>query len=87
MAEYIERGALLAEYDRVHVGPPGGARKLIEEAPTADVAPVVHGRWRVKFPLRECGCCGEIYSELGGNGGKGWYYCPNCGCRMDGGNE
>lgn len=28
----IEREALLAEYDRVHVGPPGGARKLIEDA-------------------------------------------------------
>ena len=41
MAEYIERQALLAEYDRVHVGPPGGARKLIEEAIAADVVPVV----------------------------------------------
>ena len=30
----IEKEALLAEYDRVHVGPPGGARKLIEDAPT-----------------------------------------------------
>ena len=29
----ISRQALLAEYDRVHVGPPGGARKLIEDAP------------------------------------------------------
>ena len=30
--EYIERNALIAEYDRVHVGPPGGARKLMEDA-------------------------------------------------------
>ena len=44
MAEYIERDALIAEYDRVHVGPPGGARKLIEEAPAADVVPVVRCR-------------------------------------------
>lgn len=29
----IDADALLAEYDRVHVGPPGGARKLIEDAP------------------------------------------------------
>ena len=43
MAEYINKQALLAEYDRFHVGPPGGARKLIEEAPAADVVPVVHG--------------------------------------------
>ena len=41
MAEYIEREALLAAYDKAHVGPAGGARKLIEEAPAADVAPVV----------------------------------------------
>lgn len=31
--------ALLAEYDRVHVGPPGGARKLIENAPTITPGP------------------------------------------------
>ena len=30
---------LIAEYDRVHVGPAGGARKLMVEAPIADVAP------------------------------------------------
>ena len=29
--DLISRSALLSEYDRVHVGPPGGARKLIEE--------------------------------------------------------
>lgn len=37
MAEYIEREALIAEYDRVHVGAPGGARKLMAEAPAVDV--------------------------------------------------
>ena len=31
--DLVSRKALLAEYDRVHVGPPGGARKLIETAP------------------------------------------------------
>ena len=40
MARYIDADALIAEYDRVHIGPPGGARKLMEEAPTADVAEV-----------------------------------------------
>lgn len=38
--DLISRRALLAEYDRVHVGPPGGARKLIEEAPAADAVQV-----------------------------------------------
>ena len=41
MAEYIEREALLAAYDAAHEGAPGRARKLIAEAPVADVAPVV----------------------------------------------
>ena len=31
----IDADALLATYDREHVGPPGRARKLIEEAPDA----------------------------------------------------
>ena len=39
--EYIERNALIAEYDRVHIGAPGGARSLMVDAPTADVVEVV----------------------------------------------
>lgn len=82
--EYIERAALLAEYDRVHVGPPGGARKLIEEAPAADVVEVVHGTWvwteegeadYDKYWV--CPICGEK-SYIHHN------YCPNCGAKMDG---
>lgn len=41
MAEYIDREALIAEYDRVHKGPAGGARKLMVDAPAADVVEVV----------------------------------------------
>ena len=32
----INREDLIAEYDRVHVGEPGGARKLMEDAPTIE---------------------------------------------------
>ena len=32
----IDANALIAEYDRVHVGEPGKARKLMEDAPTVD---------------------------------------------------
>lgn len=35
----IDADALIAEYDRVHVGAPGGARKLMENAPTIEAAP------------------------------------------------
>ena len=33
MNDLISRKALLAEYDRVHIGEPGKARKLMEDAP------------------------------------------------------
>lgn len=37
----IDADALIAEYDRVHKGPAGGARKLMVDAPTIDAVPVV----------------------------------------------
>jgi len=40
-SDAISRSALLASYDAAHKGPPGGARKLIEDAPTLDVMSVV----------------------------------------------
>lgn len=39
MPRYTDIDKLIAEYDRVHVGPAGGARKLMVEAPIADVVP------------------------------------------------
>ena len=77
---YIEREALLAEYDRVHVGAPGGARKLIEDAPAADVAPVVHGWWVGGAYDFCCSACGVYQNAYTGR----TKYCPNCGARMDG---
>ena len=35
MTDLISRKALLEEYDRLHVGKPGRARKMIEDAPSA----------------------------------------------------
>ncbi len=40
-SDLIIRDALLDEYDRVHVGKAGGARKLIAEAPAVDAVEVV----------------------------------------------
>lgn len=85
MAEYIDKQAFLAHMM-------GTSRYFtvkfdIEEFPVADVAPVVHGRWKNSGSLLECQYCGEIYSQLGGNAGKSWNYCPNCGAKMDGVDE
>lgn len=41
MTDLISRAWVLAEYDRQHKGPPGGARKIMEEAPAVDAVPVV----------------------------------------------
>ena len=50
--------------------------------PAADVAPVVHGRWVDNgIPgsmLSGCSVCGFTC------GAYSFFYCPNCGARMDG---
>ena len=40
----IDANALITEYDRVHIGEPGKARKLIEDAPTVDAVEVTRCR-------------------------------------------
>ena len=84
MAEYIDRNALIAEYDRVHVGAPGGARKLMVEAPAADVDEVKHGRWIEQTATRwKTWYCSECKTL----GSPHWKRCPVCEAKMDGGNE
>ena len=41
--ELIYREDLIAEYDRVHKGPPGGARKLMVDAPAVDAVVLPEG--------------------------------------------
>ncbi len=54
----------------------------IENAPAADVVPVVHGRWGDNgIPgsiLCGCSVCGFTC------GASSFFYCPNCGAKMDG---
>ena len=57
----------------------------VSDAPAADVAPVVHGRWIDKkggfWEMATCSMCGEKYPCVG----MVPNYCPNCGAKMDGG--
>lgn len=89
MDDLISRAYVLAEYDRQHKGPPGGARKIMEEAPAVDAVPVVHARWIYESEgigdyshCSECGCRvgGGRISDLS----VMYKYCPNCGAKMDG---
>lgn len=94
MAEYIEREAIMEfpirkdHCDKEHANEHfifgiESVLEYVENLPAADVAPVVHGRWKKSGSLLECQYCGEIYSQLGGNAGKSWNYCPNCGAKME----
>ena len=88
MNDYISRKALL---DWVHEFYPEDKvfASAIINAPAADVAPVVHGRWIDKGEYAVC-------TECGGRSGTQYdgvepiplmtQFCPNCGAKMDGGN-
>lgn len=88
--DLISRSALLAEYDRAHVGEPGGARKLIEEAPAVDAEPVRHAEW---IPWEINGKETKLFMTCSGCRRYQWprnevplfRYCPKCGAKMDGG--
>ena len=60
MDDLISRTWLLAEYDKRHKGPPGGARKLIEEATSAQPEPIrINLNEPIKVKLTDWGK--EIY--------------------------
>lgn len=81
MAKYIEKSEIYRRYFnngcgvvRLHVSD-------IDVIPAADVAPVVHGRWRLVcvFGFNDCYICSEC-GKIAMNDSN---YCPNCGAKMD----
>ena len=65
--------------------------KMIREAPTADIAPVVHGEWIANKDERgytdtfACSVCDSIVQYAYQVKECDYEYCPHCGARMDGG--
>ena len=63
--------------------------RVIDNMPTADVAPVVHGRWLTweeQFPgemPKKKSRLGVFCSACHNHSDNMFDYCPNCGCRMD----
>lgn len=60
--------------------------EMIQDAPAADVAPVVHGRW-ISYGIGygfcyKCSACGYIDGYPFNDRHN---YCPGCGAKMDGG--
>ena len=99
MNEYIEREAAYEDFEKCNsVDPkwtPGRVKALIARQKTADVSPVLHGRWdssgkyrfqkdnSVAVRCTECGCTltePEYRSYV-------WNYCPVCGAKMECGND
>lgn len=96
--EYIEREALVERLKKEECD----CEWLwaILDIPAADVEPVRHGKWiynpnGMDFNLGawECSACAQRNNNLPCNRNISPYicvgskYCPNCGARMDGGDE
>lgn len=74
----VDEAGFFAKFNVVH-------EEEIQKAPTLDYKDLVpQGEWERSGALLECQCCGDVYSQLGGNAGKTWNFCPNCGTRMKG---
>jgi rubrerythrin len=57
------------------------ADRIVESRPTADVKPVVHGKWeKNEHTFLTCNKCGFVnkYNRMQ------YAYCPNCGAEMRG---
>ena len=98
MDEYIKREAALHEIERREVLMVGDKRisvdamkSFIKNRPSADVVPVVHGRWQgtadgyadgeLVYDMWECSVCG--FDADGAEEKPCWDFCPNCGAKMD----
>ena len=72
------------------------AFEKLDTLPTADVVEVKHGKWislseprfvdGIKQVHVECSNC-KIHRYIPAVEQHGYYYCPNCGAIMDGGNK
>ena len=98
MSEYIEREKALDAVVAWAEICPATAISEIECMTAADVAPVVHGRWREDTDPADgdlrCTHCGTawpkcVQKQIEEQGiwtlQTLFKFCPNCGCKMDGG--
>lgn len=91
MAKYIEvdclREAFLTDLQNLQTIDEHTADLMLtelEEAPAADVAPVVHSKWIFNDEWWEFRCtnCQGAFGNV-----KKYNYCPHCGAKMDGGKK
>ncbi len=94
MADYIRReDALKVLYNNYAYA----AMDVIKRLPAADVAEVVHGEWQgegdgyadgaLVYDVWHCSQCGYCIDDGTDNPDCLPKYCPNCGAKMDGGDN
>lgn len=76
------------DYDTGYFDGLNSAVAMLNKAKTVDAEPVRHGKWtrENKYGTWECNVCGCKVNRANPLKGNIWnyYYCPNCGARMDG---
>lgn len=97
MSDYIERDAVLRHYKDVDKSLVDSLSHAIlkaltvyvEDLPAADVAPVKHGTWEKTptYGVLMCSACRDCYIDENFLDGKKWNFCPECGAKMDGGDD
>lgn len=91
MSEYIDREALIAEFDRLGSGEHSlvervfsdRVRTIVAVIPAADVAHVVHAQWIKRVNKYQCTHCKILMSIDGTPKENLLNYCPYCGAKMD----
>lgn len=97
MADYIDREAAKVFFMNMDAGrrcpcstllTPEEFTEYLDEIPTADVAPVVHGRWEMRPTgmATDTGPEYKVYCTVCNEPNKQYQppYCPHCGAKMDG---
>ena len=99
--EYIskhEAYTMMKDLEAAYIYPPvkeayGTAARRIDQMPATDVQPVKHGHWEEEdtMPYDNFVVCSECGMNLSHQNytkeewQESFRYCPNCGARMDGG--
>ncbi len=73
----VDADKLKISYDGHFVGV---AKNDLDNAPTVEAEPIVHGYWECTGSCQVCSVCGE--EQYGADTGR--YFCQNCGAKMDG---
>lgn len=87
MAEYINRETAIAKLTALEVTKPNAtmadAKRVLADMQTADVAPVVHGRWVTHYRSGTPVAGGYVSTCCDMWNNRKSDYCPNCGAKMD----